>query len=63
MNQYAGTGQAANKVPLGQPGSVERIKTNQIVGTYYVNGMAVGPTKNFTIRYGKDGVCIVPARP
>jgi filamentous hemagglutinin len=63
VNQYAGTGQVANKVPLGQPGSVERIKTNQIVGTYYENGMAVGPTKNFTIRYGKDGVHIIPARP
>jgi filamentous hemagglutinin len=63
VNQYAGTGQAANKVSLGQPGSVERITTNQTIGIYYENGVAVGPTTNFTIRYGKDGVHIIPARP
>jgi RHS repeat-associated protein len=63
VNQYAGTGQAANRVPLGQPGSVERISTNQTIGTYYDNGVAVGPTTNFTIRYGKDGVHIIPSRP
>ena len=45
VNQYAGTGQAANKVPLGQTGSVERIRTSKVVGTYYENGVAVGPTK------------------
>ncbi|WP_417663508.1 polymorphic toxin type 50 domain-containing protein [Pseudomonas sp.] len=63
VNQYAGTGQAANKVPLGQPGSVERVTTNKIVGTYYEDGVAVGPTTSFTIRYSKSGVHIIPARP
>lgn len=63
VNKYAGTGQAANKVPLGQPGSVERISTNQVIGTYFENGIPIGPTTNFTIRYAKDGVHIIPARP
>jgi len=63
VNQYAGTGQAANKFPLGTPGSVERITTKNVIGTYYENGVAVGPTTNFTIRYSKKGVHIIPARP
>lgn len=62
VNQYAGTGEVANEVPLGQPDSVERITTNQTIGIYYENGVAVGPTKNSTIRYDKNGVHIIPAR-
>jgi hypothetical protein len=34
VNRYAGTGQAANNVPLGYPGSVERVTTAEVVGTY-----------------------------
>jgi len=64
VNQYAGTGQAANKIPLGQPGSVERISTDKVIGNYIDDkGVLIGPTTNFTIRYAKDGVHIIPARP
>ena len=63
VNRYAGTGQAANNAPLGQVGSVERIKTSEVIGTYVDKGVVVGPTTNFTIRYGNKGVHIIPARP
>ena len=63
VNEYAGTDLAANKVPLGAPGSVERIVTKRIIGTYYEDGNLIGPTSNFTIRYAKDGVHIIPVRP
>ncbi|MBD5772109.1 polymorphic toxin type 50 domain-containing protein [Marinomonas colpomeniae] len=66
VNQYAGTGQHVNpnKAPLGQPGSTERIKTDSPIGEYVdVQGINHGPTNNFTIRYSKKGVHIVPAAP
>lgn len=63
VNRYAGTGQAANGVPLGQPGSTERIKTNSVIGVFYDSNGVGSPTTNFTIRYSKSGVHIVPARP
>ncbi len=66
INQYAGTGQHVNpnKARLGEPGSVERVRTDSPIGNYVdANGVNHGPTNNFTIKYAKDGVHIVPAAP
>lgn len=66
INQYAGTGQHVNpnKARLGEPGSVERVRTDSPIGNYVdANGVNHGSTNNFTIKYANDGVHIVPAAP
>lgn len=64
VNDYAGTGTSLNSIPLGKPGSRERIMGNKIIGNYYnMETSKFEPTTNFTIHYSKTGVHIVPARP
>lgn len=65
IDSYAGTtGKSVNNIPLGAPGSVERISHNQSIGIFIDGqGNNLGMTNSFTIKYAKDGVHIVPARP
>jgi hypothetical protein len=58
LDRFAGTGQAANKIPRGQPGFRERVDFREVIGK--VNGQ---PTTKGIIHYGKGGAHIVPANP
>jgi RHS repeat-associated protein len=63
LDNYAGTGQAVNDIPVGQPGSKERVDFGQTIGNMvYPNG-ASEPTSVGMIHYSSTGAHIVPARP
>ncbi|WP_460940564.1 polymorphic toxin type 50 domain-containing protein, partial [Pandoraea terrae] len=64
VEKFAGTGQSANGIPIGQAGSRERVDFGDVIGIY-VDPVTEerSPTTNGIIHYGKDGVHIVPARP
>ncbi|APD13316.1 hypothetical protein RO07_11760 [Pandoraea pulmonicola] len=64
VDQYAGRGQPANNVSVGQPGYRERVNFGTPIGNYVdpVTGEKMSTTKGI-IHYGKDGVHIVPSRP
>jgi hypothetical protein len=64
LAKRAGTGQQVGPVPVGQPGSKERIHCDYEVG-YYVNPNSGErfPTRNAMIVYAKDGIHIYPLRP
>lgn len=64
LNQHAGTTTSVNKVPLGQPGSKERVDFGQIIGRFRdeMSGSYV-PTVRGMIHYGKQGAHIVPIEP
>ncbi|OCG18286.1 polymorphic toxin type 50 domain-containing protein [Gilliamella sp. WF3-4] len=65
VNNHAGTGrEIPTGRPLGTPGSKENISTNKVIGHFYdMKTETFVPTTNFTIRYSKTGVHIVPSRP
>ena len=59
-----GTGQQVGNLPVGSPGSKERINYGQNIGNYIDPQTGVSaPTSNGIVHYGKNGVHIVPARP
>jgi hypothetical protein len=61
--EKAGTGQQAGGIPVGRPGSKERVDFGETIGTHIdPSGKASSTTKGI-IHYGKDGVHIVPAKP
>ncbi|MDP9877263.1 RHS repeat-associated protein [Variovorax boronicumulans] len=64
LDQGAGTGQQVGNVPIGQPGSKERVDFGKTIGTYVdpVTG-ARSPTSIGIIHNGSRGSHIVPARP
>jgi hypothetical protein len=62
--QKAGTGQAVNNVPRGQPGFKERVDFGKVIGKYIDPNTGVStPTTKGIINYSKNGIHIVPARP
>ncbi|WP_156804809.1 CARDB domain-containing protein [Synechococcus sp. PCC 6312] len=64
IDQFAGKGQAANKIPIGQPGSNERVDFGETIGNFVDQDTGIKiPTTIGTIRYSKKDVHIVPARP
>ena len=64
LDQGAGTGQQVGSVPVGQPGSKERVDWGRPIGNYVdpQTGNRT-PTSNGIIHYGKGGAHIVPSRP
>lgn len=59
-----GTGQQVGNLPVGSPGSKERIDYAQNIGNYIDQQTSVSaPTTNGIVHYGKNGVHIVPTRP
>ena len=64
LAEQAGTGQQVGNVPVGQPGSKERVDFGKVIGSYVdpVTGTSVPTTKGI-IHYGKNGIHVVPARP
>lgn len=63
LAEKAGTGQQVGKIPVGYPGSKERVDFGRKIGTYIDRvGNASSTTKGI-IHYSKDGIHIVPARP
>ncbi|WP_420797632.1 RHS repeat-associated core domain-containing protein [Candidatus Sororendozoicomonas aggregata] len=63
LAKKAGQGQQVGKIPVGQPGSKERINFGENIGTYIDKTGSSSPTTNGIIHYSKDGIHIVPARP
>lgn len=59
----AGTGQQIGKIPVGQPGSKERVLFNDVIGDYVDEAGNAFPTRTGIIHYSKDGIHIVPGRP
>ncbi|WHQ76815.1 polymorphic toxin type 50 domain-containing protein [Pantoea sp. Lij88] len=58
-----GTGQQVGNLPVGSPGSKERINYGQNIGNYIDPQTGVSaPTTNGIVHYRKNGVHIVPAR-
>jgi filamentous hemagglutinin len=64
LAEKAGTGQQVGNLPIGTPGSKERVNFGGAIGNYIdpVTGKAT-PTSSGIIHYSKDGIHIVPARP
>ena len=59
----AGTGTQVGRVPVGQPGSKERVVFDDFIGDYVDEAGVVTPTKVGIIHYSNDGIHIVPGRP
>jgi filamentous hemagglutinin len=60
----AGTGQQVGKLPVGTPGSKERVNFGETIGDYIQDGVGPPqPTSIGIIHYAKDSIHIVPARP
>lgn len=64
IDDFAGTGTPANKVPKGQPGYKERVDFGEQIGFFVdeATGAKIPTTKGI-ITYSKDGMHIIPARP
>ena len=59
----AGTGDQVGAVPVGDPGSKERIDFGQEIGVFRDADGNEAPTTVGIIHYSKKGAHIVPARP
>jgi len=63
-DDHAGKGQPVNNIPVGQPGSKERVDFGEKIGDYVdQNTKQSIPTTKGLIHYGKKGAHIVPAKP
>ena len=64
LAQKAGTGEAANNVPRGQPGFRERVDFGKQIGYYVREGTGERiPTTKGIIHYSSTGIHIVPVAP
>jgi filamentous hemagglutinin len=63
VDRFAGTGQSVGSIPVGLPGSRERVDFGEVIGEYIDIFGVAAPTTKGIIHYAKDGVHIVPARP
>jgi RHS repeat-associated protein len=64
LDQYSGTGQPIGGIPVGQPGSKERVDFGQPIGIHSDQQTNTRtPTSKGIIHYGKNGAHIVPSRP
>jgi filamentous hemagglutinin len=59
----AGTGQQVGKVPVGLPGSKERVDFGERIGTHIDPAGVSSPTTKGIIHHGKNGIHVVPAKP
>lgn len=65
LARRAGTGQQVGRIPVGQPGSRERVVYDEVIGLNVEGGSGgVGvPTRVGIIHYSSHGIHIVPGRP
>ncbi len=65
LDRAAGTGDAVGDVPVGRPGSKERVNFGKVIGMYVdpVTGVARETTKGVIVYDRKGGAHIIPARP
>ncbi len=65
LSNYAGTGIQKNNMIPGNPGYVERVDFNEIIGFHIdsKNPSLKTPTTKGTIKYSMDGAHIVPSNP
>jgi filamentous hemagglutinin len=63
LTAQVGTGKQVGKIPVGQPGSKERVVFDDIIGVYIDQTGASSPTRVGVIHYSKSGIHIVPGRP
>ena len=64
VDEFAGTGDQVNQIPVGEAGSKERINFGEVIGTF--SDIKTGEKTETTvgiISYSKDSVHIIPARP
>lgn len=65
LDQWAGTGQAVTDIPIGRPGSEERVDFGKIIGNHVdPETRAATATSRVIIVYDRRGSThIIPARP
>lgn len=64
LAKHAGTGQQVGPVPVGLPGSRERVDFGRFIGYRVIRGAGERiPTTKAIIHYAKDGIHIVPCDP
>ena len=65
LEGFAGTCEAVNNLPIGQPGSKERVEFGQVIGEYVNPGgtVSVPTTKGIIVYDRKGNAHIIPARP
>jgi hypothetical protein len=65
LDQRAGTGRPVNDVPIGQPGSKERVDFGSVIGSYLSpgTGKAVPISKGVIVYDRRGNAHIIPARP
>lgn len=65
LDQRAGTGSPINDIPVGKPGSKERVEFGKVIGEYISpDGGATVPTGKGIIAHDSKGKAhIIPARP
>ena len=63
LAQSAGTGQQVGNLPVGVPGSKERVNFGETIGNYVDLAGNSYPTTNGIIHYSLSGIHIVPSRP
>jgi hypothetical protein len=59
----AGTGTQVGRVPVGQPGSKERVVFDDFIGDYVDEAGVATQTRVGIIHYSRDGIHVVPGRP
>lgn len=62
---WAGTGHPVNAVPIGQPGSKERVDSGEVIGEYVnpATGLSMPKTKGIIVYDRRGSAHIIPARP
>ncbi len=65
VDQWAGTGRAVNDVPIGDPGSKERVEFGKVIGIYVdpLTRDAVPTSKGIIVYDRRGNAHIIPARP
>ena len=59
----AGSGQQIGRIPVGQPGSKERVVFDEVIGDYVDEAGITVATRVGIIHYSNNGIHIVPGRP
>jgi filamentous hemagglutinin len=65
LDEGAGSGTPVNNIPMGEPGSKERVEFGEIIGDYHdpVTGRAASTSKGIIVYDRQGNAHIIPARP
>ena len=65
LDQWAGTGQPVNDIPIGLPGSKERVDFGKVIGNYVdpETRMVIATSRGVIVYDRRGRAHIIPARP